>query len=69
MGIKIGLEAAWDLGIRRAICESDSQSAIHLVLGQSGGFHAYACIIQRIKDILGRDLDVSLVHTYREGNM
>ena len=49
MAMKIGLELAWSLGIRKLICES--------------------CNIVRIKELLARDWEVTMNHTFRGGNM
>ena len=69
MALKIGLEVAWSIWTRRIICEFDSQCAINLVKNPLYYFDVYACIIWSIKQLLGTDWEVSVVHTDRKGNM
>jgi ribonuclease HI len=62
-----GLSVAVDMGIDELICFSDSQLSINLITGDASQFHAYAVLIQDIKDILAAH-NFSILHTLREGN-
>lgn len=68
MAILKGLSLAWDLGIRRLVCCSDSKMAIDIIEKACNLFHVYAVLIQNIKDLLMKDWLVTLIHTWREGN-
>nr|KYP76853.1 hypothetical protein KK1_021114 [Cajanus cajan] len=59
---------AWQRNFRNVICVSDSLNAINLVLGSREPFHRYAVLVTEIKDLLGREWRMSLVHSLREGN-
>ena len=67
--MKTGLEIAWNLGIRKLVCESDSLTMTDLVSKPLNPCHWYSCIVSRIKQIMAREWEVMLSHTLREGNM
>jgi ribonuclease HI len=68
MAIYKGLLLAWDMNIKELWCYSDSKNAIKLITEPVDVWHHYAAIISNIKDILNRDWQVLLHHTFREGN-
>lgn len=68
MAMNKGLLLAWDQGYRQVVCYSDSLLAIHLVQGPFNQLHAYATVIQNIKDCIHRNWSVQILHTLREGN-
>ena len=64
----MGLEMAWELGIRDLIYELDSSCIIELVRSPINPFHIYACITAKVKSLLARYWEVDLKHIMREGN-
>ncbi|XP_024630892.1 uncharacterized protein [Medicago truncatula] len=62
-----GYRMAVNMGIEELVCFSDSQISVNLVSGEVSKFHAYAVIIQDIKDILASH-NFRIFHTLREGN-
>ncbi|KAF7806654.1 ribonuclease H [Senna tora] len=65
--IKYGLELAWKKGCKKVICESDSRDALQSVEWATD-VHIYRSMIKKIRELLGREWEVRLVHTLREGN-
>lgn len=63
-----GLSAAWDEGVRRLICYSDSQLALELASAPVTAWHRDAALIWSIHELLARDWEVQMVHTLCEGN-
>ncbi|GAU12283.1 hypothetical protein TSUD_141910 [Trifolium subterraneum] len=63
-----GLLLAWDLNIKDLWCYSDSEMAIKLISESVDQWHHYAAILNNIQDILRRDWQVLILHTFREGN-
>ncbi|CAN1185100.1 Putative ribonuclease H protein At1g65750 [Linum perenne] len=57
-----GLERAWEAGARRVILQMDSRAVIALVTNQ------HAMEILHFRELLSRDWDLQIEHTYREGN-
>jgi ribonuclease HI len=68
MAIFKGLQLAWELNIRNLWCYSDSVTALKLISEPVDEWHHYAAIIRNIKEILNRNWQVVILHTYREGN-
>jgi ribonuclease HI len=58
--IKITSKAIW--------CYSDSRTALKLISEPVDEWHHYVAIIRNIKEILNRNRQVVILHTYREGN-
>lgn len=50
------------------MCYSDSRLAIKLCTKQISTTHVYAALILGIKELLGRDWDVEVLHTLKVGN-
>ncbi|XP_061347266.1 uncharacterized protein LOC133292825 [Gastrolobium bilobum] len=67
-GVLRGLELAWNEGFRNIIIESDSSSVI-TVLTKSGVAVRECHLIARIQTWINRSWSVTLMHTYREGNV
>lgn len=63
-----GLTIAWDEGIRRLTCYSDSQTTILLRTTPVSVTHVYAALAWTIQELLARDWEVTLLHTLREAN-
>jgi ribonuclease HI len=68
MAIYKGLLLVWELDIKDLWCYSDSEMAIKLITEPIDGWHHYAAILHNIKDILKRDCQVLILHTFRENN-
>lgn len=66
--IFFGLSMAWDQGMRKLVCYSDSKLVIELSLKSMNDNHAHGALISAIKDLLHRDWEVQLSYTLREGN-
>ncbi|XP_057425690.1 uncharacterized protein LOC130719059 [Lotus japonicus] len=64
-----GLSMAWDRGARDVECQSDSLDAVTLVNSAPPSRHMYASLIWDIKDLLGHEWQVVVLHTLREGNV
>jgi ribonuclease HI len=65
--ILAGLRLAVSMGLEDLICYSDSQLSVKLITGDVSKYHAYAVLVQDIKDIIA-SYNVSIQHTLREGN-
>lgn len=63
-----GLLLAWDQDYSQVACYSDSLLAIQLVQSPLNQLHAYATVIQHIKDCIRQNWTVRILHTLREGN-
>ncbi|CAN0906062.1 Putative ribonuclease H protein At1g65750 [Linum grandiflorum] len=67
-GAIFGLRLAWDHGFRKVILQLDSRCAISGLLGDPpDDFRHLSCILAA-KQLLDRDWDVRITHTFREGN-
>lgn len=62
-----GLLLAMEMGMIDLVCFSDSLLSVELINGHASRFHAYAVLIQDIKDIIASN-NFSIIHTLREGN-
>jgi ribonuclease HI len=64
-----GLQIAWDLGYRSIIMESDSRTALDLIVDTNqNDFHPYANLLSLIRKLYSLPWVVSFNHTLREGN-
>ncbi|XP_072081463.1 uncharacterized protein [Arachis hypogaea] len=67
--VERGLLLAWDWGIRKLICHSDSMTVVSLVSnGGNHDRHQFAGLLANIQELLQRDWQVQVEHTLREGN-
>jgi ribonuclease HI len=62
-----GLLLAVEMGIEDMACYSDSLLSIRLLTDHASKYHAYAVLIQDIKDLLSTR-NFSIHHCFREGN-
>jgi ribonuclease HI len=62
-----GLLLAVESGIDELVCYSDSMQSVKLLTEHASLYHAYAVLIQDIKDLL-QTRNFSLHHCLREGN-
>lgn len=65
--ILMGLQLAKNLNIFDVVCYSDSLHCINLINGTAMVYHAYATLIEDIKDLI-RITNTPILHTLREGN-
>ena len=66
-GLLLGLEAWWNLGLRKIEAESDALQLVQLVnAGKHKEFRTEPWI--RLNNWLERDWEVRILHTLREGN-
>jgi len=64
---QLGLQLARNLNIVDVVCYSDSLHYVSLINGPAMVYHAYATLIQDIKDLV-RLGNAPILHTLREGN-
>ena len=62
-----GMQLAVEKGVETMVCYSDSLLSIKLITDHASKYHAYAVLIQDIKDILS-SRNYSIHHCLREGN-
>lgn len=62
-----GLRLALDMGLDDLVCYSDSQLSVNLITGAVSKYHAYAVLVQDIKEIIA-SRNFTIHHTLREGN-
>lgn len=67
-GILMGLSVAWEMGVQPLWIESDSMVAVNLIMGGCVITHPFYNIVNRIRNLHGRNWTVRLTHTHREGN-
>ncbi|CAN1826455.1 Putative ribonuclease H protein At1g65750, partial [Linum perenne] len=63
-----GLHRAWDAGYRRVILRIDSRAAMTLLATGDTTTNLHAMETLQFQNIIGREWEVKLEHTYREGN-
>lgn len=67
-GILSALLLAWEEGWKKVIVESDSNVTVSLVReGVPPAHHCWA-LVRDAREMMQRQWDVQLVHTFREGN-
>jgi ribonuclease HI len=59
-----GLQLAWDLGYRTITLESDSKSAIDLILEDDNNFHPHAIVLGQIRIFRARNWSLIIVLSY-----
>ncbi|CAN1129678.1 Putative ribonuclease H protein At1g65750 [Linum perenne] len=67
-GAIIGLQTAWKQGHRKIELQMDSQAAIQLLVSTEVPTHQHAMEVYEFQELLSRNWEVSIRHTYREGN-
>ena len=66
--LRRGLLLAWDRGISRLVCNSDSKLVVNLMVKLFDVHHMFALFIGDILILLARDWHVLVTHTFRECN-
>ncbi|CAN1120508.1 Putative ribonuclease H protein At1g65750 [Linum perenne] len=67
-GVIEGLQRAWGEGFRRIQARVDSQAILSLLRSGSSADHGFAVEVVALRELLERDWEVTITHTYREGN-
>ncbi|CAN1845257.1 Putative ribonuclease H protein At1g65750 [Linum perenne] len=67
-GAIAGLDIAWEAGYRKVWACVDSKVVLDLLNSEGAPTHQHAAEIWELRKALDRNWDVSLSHTYREGN-
>ncbi|CAN1243656.1 Putative ribonuclease H protein At1g65750, partial [Linum perenne] len=67
-GIVLGMERAWNKGIRSLEIQTDSLCAVNLLLKADNLDHQHATIVGRFRKLLERNWSVNVIHVYREAN-
>ncbi|CAN1141919.1 Putative ribonuclease H protein At1g65750 [Linum perenne] len=67
-GIMIGLDVAWEVGIRKVAVQVDSKAAISLINEPGVPCQQHAAEVVAILKLLQPDWEVTIAHIYREGN-
>ncbi|CAN1194412.1 Putative ribonuclease H protein At1g65750 [Linum perenne] len=67
-GVVIGMERAWDIGIRNIEVQTDSAVVVNLVSKDALGDHQHAALTSKFKNLIRRDWQVSVKFIYREAN-
>ncbi|CAN1139822.1 Putative ribonuclease H protein At1g65750 [Linum perenne] len=66
-GVVEGLQAAWDLGVRRLEVQMDSSAVLSILLSGSLNYQ-HASLVSRFQRLRGRDWELRFIHVYREAN-
>ncbi|CAN1120796.1 Putative ribonuclease H protein At1g65750, partial [Linum perenne] len=67
-GIIVGLERAWNAGIRELEIQTDSLAAVRLLTNDKATEHQHASLIAQYNRLLDRNWNISLKHIFREAN-
>ncbi|CAN0904227.1 Putative ribonuclease H protein At1g65750, partial [Linum grandiflorum] len=67
-GLTTGLDVAWKLGCRKVVAFIDSQAALDLFLQEGDIHHTHQAEVLTFRELLSRDWEVVLKHTFREAN-
>ncbi|CAN1188631.1 Putative ribonuclease H protein At1g65750, partial [Linum perenne] len=67
-GAIIGMERAWNLGIRGLIVQLDSLCVVQLLAAGGDLDHQHSIIVSRYNSLLHRDWRLKVTHIFREGN-
>ncbi|CAN1123071.1 hypothetical protein LINPERPRIM_LOCUS3027 [Linum perenne] len=67
-GVIEGLNRAWDAGFRKIILRMDSRAAIAILTNGDMRMNQHAMETIKFHELMGRDWDMRVEHTFREGN-
>ncbi|CAN1809467.1 Putative ribonuclease H protein At1g65750 [Linum perenne] len=67
-GIIIGMERAWNAGVRDLEIQTDSLTAVGLLNNAKATDHQHASLIVQFSSLLDRNWKVTLKHIFREAN-
>ncbi|PNX93234.1 ribonuclease H [Trifolium pratense] len=63
-----GLQICWESGFRRISCFSDSLQTVNLIWEGVSAHHRFANEVFSIRQLIARDWEVVIDHTFRKGN-
>ncbi|CAN1198722.1 Putative ribonuclease H protein At1g65750 [Linum perenne] len=63
-----GLHRVWEAGYRRVVLKMDSRAAIDLLSNGDASTNQHSMETMQFQELMGRDWDLEIEHTYREGN-
>ncbi|CAI0550119.1 unnamed protein product [Linum tenue] len=63
-----GLKLAWDQGHKKVKLQLDSSTAIRMITIGEEQQQRYYTIIRQLRDLINRNWEVQVSHTFREGN-
>ncbi|CAN1123547.1 Putative ribonuclease H protein At1g65750 [Linum perenne] len=66
--VVIGMERAWDAGIRDLEVQTDSTCVLKLLADEGNREHQHAAIVRKFKHLTERNWRVNIKHIYREAN-
>ncbi|CAN1143560.1 Putative ribonuclease H protein At1g65750, partial [Linum perenne] len=67
-GVIEGLQRAWGNGFRKVDARVDSQAILSLIRANNLEEHQHGVEVAALRELLERDWEVTITHTYREGN-
>ncbi|CAN1351644.1 Putative ribonuclease H protein At1g65750 [Linum perenne] len=67
-GVVLGLERAWEKGIRKLEVQTDSACAVQLLAEGVSDSHQHGTLVRKFKLLFERDWEVSVKFIYREAN-
>ncbi|CAN1188183.1 Putative ribonuclease H protein At1g65750 [Linum perenne] len=67
-GVKEGLQRAWENGFRKVDARIDSQAILSLIRANNLDEHQHGVDVAALRKLLEGDWEVTITHTYREGN-
>ncbi|CAN1788156.1 Putative ribonuclease H protein At1g65750 [Linum perenne] len=63
-----GLQRAWENGFRKVDARIDSQAILSLIRANNLDEHQHGVDVAALRKLLEGDWEVTITHTYREGN-
>ncbi|CAN1136938.1 Putative ribonuclease H protein At1g65750 [Linum perenne] len=67
-GVIEGLQRTWRRGFKKVDVRVDSQAIIYLIQADNLHEHQHGVEVAALRELLKRDWEVTINHTYREGN-
>ncbi|CAN1828453.1 Putative ribonuclease H protein At1g65750 [Linum perenne] len=67
-GVAIGLNLAWDLGVRKILLQSDSIAVVGSIHDAPDEDARHSATVLQIHELLNREWEVKTSHVFREGN-
>ncbi|CAN1132938.1 Putative ribonuclease H protein At1g65750 [Linum perenne] len=68
MVIVLGMERAWNSGVRDLDIQTDSTSVVRILSNDTPGDHQHATIAAKFRILIEKNWKVSIKHIYREAN-
>ncbi|CAN1169310.1 Putative ribonuclease H protein At1g65750 [Linum perenne] len=67
-GVAIGLNLAWDIGVRKILLQSDSMAVVGSIHDTPDEDARHSATVLQIHELLNREWEVKTSHVFREGN-